>query len=292
MNTNTTDQDTMIIDYGNSNPVCISYGNIKSGKIIIIYTGKYRDSLSVMTTTFDDYHVNNNLVQGERILTNQGRNNKGNMWFTIEVNNATIGIDNGTINWTATQTREWVSGAGTYFDITDDQYKITGSANGIGVNNNSFTMKIIDTLNVDKNNSKEEAISDIYKVLRPGEPPSVDVANEIFTNLFFKSDRYDLSDVGRVKLNNKLQLDCSDNITILRNDDIIAIIRHMLDLKDGKGDVDDIDHLDSETEYGDTNYERYNIDCWIEWKDYFQTGKNDNQLVTKARKLSTVMSVF
>lgn len=54
----------------------------------------------------------------------------------------------------------------------------------------------------------------------------------------------------------------------------------------------DIDHLDSETEYGDTNYERYNIDCWIEWKDYFQTGKNENQLVTKARKLSTVMSVF
>tara|TARA_Y100000590_G_scaffold47153_1_gene49949 strand:+ start:491 stop:4582 length:4092 start_codon:yes stop_codon:yes gene_type:complete len=102
---------------------------------------------------------------------------------------------------------------------------------------------LIDTLNVDKNNSKEEAINDIYKVLRPGEPPSFEVANEIFTNLFFKSERYDLSDVGRVKLNNKLQLQCSDNITILRNDDIIAIIKHMLDLKDGKGEVDDIDHL-------------------------------------------------
>ena len=102
---------------------------------------------------------------------------------------------------------------------------------------------IIDTLNLDKNNTKEEAVNDIYKVLRPGEPPSFDVANEIFTNLFFKSERYDLSDVGRVKLNDKLRLKCSDDVTILRNDDILAIIQHMLDLKDGKGEVDDIDHL-------------------------------------------------
>ena len=102
---------------------------------------------------------------------------------------------------------------------------------------------MIDTLNIDKNNSKVEAINDIYKVLRPGEPPSFEVANEIFNKLFFTSDRYDLSDVGRVKLNNKLQLKCSADITILRNDDIIAIIKHMLDLKDGKGEVDDIDHL-------------------------------------------------
>jgi len=102
---------------------------------------------------------------------------------------------------------------------------------------------IIDTLNIDKNNSKEEAINDIYKVLRPGEPPSFEVANEIFNNLFFKSDRYDLSDVGRVKLNDKLHLKCNDDITILRNEDIVAIIKHMVDLKDGKGEVDDIDHL-------------------------------------------------
>jgi DNA-directed RNA polymerase, beta subunit/140 kD subunit len=102
---------------------------------------------------------------------------------------------------------------------------------------------LIDTLNVDKNNSKVEAINDIYRVLRPGEPPSFDVANEIFNKLFFTSERYDLSDVGRVKLNNKLHLKCNDDITILRNDDIVAIIKHMLDLKDGKGEVDDIDHL-------------------------------------------------
>jgi len=102
---------------------------------------------------------------------------------------------------------------------------------------------LIDTLNIDKNNTKEEAVNDIYKVLRPGEPPSFEIAKEIFNGLFFKSERYDLSEVGRVKLNNKLQLKCNDDVTILRNDDIIAIIKHMLDLKDGKGDVDDIDHL-------------------------------------------------
>ena len=102
---------------------------------------------------------------------------------------------------------------------------------------------IMDTLNIDKNNSKEEAINDIYKMLRPGEPPTFDIAKEIFNNLFFKSERYDLSDVGRVKLNSKLKLQCSEETTILRDDDIVAIIRHMLDLRDGKGEVDDIDHL-------------------------------------------------
>jgi len=102
---------------------------------------------------------------------------------------------------------------------------------------------LIDTLNMDKNESKQEAINDIYKVLRPGEPPTFDIAKEIFNNLFFKSERYDLSEVGRVKLNNKLHLKCNDDVTILRNDDIIAIIKHMLELKDGKGEVDDIDHL-------------------------------------------------
>ncbi len=102
---------------------------------------------------------------------------------------------------------------------------------------------VIDTLNVDKNQSKEDAINDIYKVLRPGEPPTFDIAKEIFSNLFFKSERYDLSDVGRVKLNSKLNLQCSEDTTILRNDDIVAIIRHIVDLRDGKGEVDDIDHL-------------------------------------------------
>ena len=95
----------------------------------------------------------------------------------------------------------------------------------------------------DKNENKNDAITEIYKVLRPGEPPTIEIATQIFNNLFFSSDRYDLSDVGRVKMNSRLDLTCSDKITILRNDDILAIIKKMLDLRDGKDEVDDIDHL-------------------------------------------------
>ncbi len=95
----------------------------------------------------------------------------------------------------------------------------------------------------DKNETKNDAITEIYKVLRPGEPPTIEIATQIFNNLFFSSDRYDLSDVGRVKMNSRLELTCSDKITILRNDDILSIIQKMLDLRDGKDEVDDIDHL-------------------------------------------------
>ncbi len=102
---------------------------------------------------------------------------------------------------------------------------------------------LLTTIFNDKNNTKDEAITEIYKMLRPGEPPTIEIATQIFNNLFFSSDRYDLSDVGRVKMNSRLNLECSDKITILRNDDIIAIIHKMLDLRDGKDEVDDIDHL-------------------------------------------------
>ena len=102
---------------------------------------------------------------------------------------------------------------------------------------------LLQTVFNDKNQTKNDAITEIYKILRPGEPPTVDIANQIFQNLFFSSERYDLSDVGRVKMNSRLNLKCSDKITILRNDDILAIVKKMLDLRDGKDEVDDIDHL-------------------------------------------------
>ena len=102
---------------------------------------------------------------------------------------------------------------------------------------------LLTTVFNDKNNTRDEAITEIYKMLRPGEPPTIEIATQIFNNLFFSSERYDLSDVGRVKMNSRLNLECSDKITILRNDDIIAIIHKMLELRDGKDEVDDIDHL-------------------------------------------------
>jgi len=102
---------------------------------------------------------------------------------------------------------------------------------------------LLNTILNDKNENKNDSITEIYKVLRPGEPPTIEIASQIFNNLFFSSDRYDLSDVGRVKMNSRLNLSCSDKITILRNDDIISIVKKMLDLRDGKDEVDDIDHL-------------------------------------------------
>ena len=102
---------------------------------------------------------------------------------------------------------------------------------------------LLHTLLNDKNENRNDAITEIYKMLRPGEPPTLEIATQIFNNLFFTSERYDLSDVGRVKMNSRLNLNCSDKITILRNDDIIAIVKKMLDLRDGKDEVDDIDHL-------------------------------------------------
>ena len=84
---------------------------------------------------------------------------------------------------------------------------------------------LLHTLLNDKNEGRNDAITEIYKMLRPGEPPTLEIATQIFNNLFFTSERYDLSDVGRVKINSRLNLNCSDKITILRNDDIIAIVK-------------------------------------------------------------------
>ena len=102
---------------------------------------------------------------------------------------------------------------------------------------------IRNTLTVDKNMTREDALFDIYRVMRPGEPPTLDTAQSMFQSLFFDSERYDLSAVGRVKMNMRLDLDAPDTMRILRKEDIIAVIRTLLDLRDGKGEIDDIDHL-------------------------------------------------
>ena len=102
---------------------------------------------------------------------------------------------------------------------------------------------IRNTLAVDKNMTREDALFDIYRVMRPGEPPTIDTAQSMFNSLFFDSERYDLSAVGRVKMNMRLDLDVDDTVRILRKEDIIAVVRTLLDLRDGKGEIDDIDHL-------------------------------------------------
>ena len=102
---------------------------------------------------------------------------------------------------------------------------------------------IRNTLSVDKNMTREDALFDIYRVMRPGEPPTLDTAQNMFQSLFFDSERYDLSAVGRVKMNMRLDLDAPDTMRVLRKEDIISVIRTLVDLRDGKGEIDDIDHL-------------------------------------------------
>ncbi|HMM15860.1 MAG TPA: DNA-directed RNA polymerase subunit beta, partial [Parvibaculum sp.] len=108
------------------------------------------------------------------------------------------------------------------------------------VNTGAF---IRNTLAVDKCTNRDQALIDIYRVMRPGEPPTPETGEALFQSLFFDPERYDLSAVGRVKMNMRLNLDAEDTVRVLRKEDIIAVIRTLVDLRDGKGEIDDIDNL-------------------------------------------------
>jgi DNA-directed RNA polymerase subunit beta len=99
------------------------------------------------------------------------------------------------------------------------------------------------TLKVDKAEDRDMALDAIYRVMRPGEPPTRETAEALFAGLFFDAERYDLSAVGRVKLNMRLNLDAPDDYTTLRNEDLLAVVKTLVGLKDGKGEIDDIDNL-------------------------------------------------
>ncbi|NGX96606.1 MAG: DNA-directed RNA polymerase subunit beta, partial [Candidatus Afipia apatlaquensis] len=102
---------------------------------------------------------------------------------------------------------------------------------------------IRNTLAVDKNESRQDSLFDIYRGMRPGEPPTLETAEAMFNSLFFDSERYDLSAVGRVKMNMRLELKAEDTVRVLRKDDILAVVRTLVELRDGKGEIDDIDNL-------------------------------------------------
>ncbi len=99
------------------------------------------------------------------------------------------------------------------------------------------------TMAADKNLNRDTALMDIYRVMRPGEPPTVEAASTLFDQLFFDGERYDLSAVGRVKMNMRLDLDAEDTQRTLRKEDIVACIKALVELRDGHGEIDDIDHL-------------------------------------------------
>ncbi|MGZ3304610.1 MAG: DNA-directed RNA polymerase subunit beta, partial [Asticcacaulis sp.] len=99
------------------------------------------------------------------------------------------------------------------------------------------------TLRIDKNSSREDALFDIYRVMRPGEPPTIEAAEAMFNSLFFDLERYDLSSVGRVKMNMRLEQQVADDVRVLRKDDILTILKILVGLRDGRGEIDDIDNL-------------------------------------------------
>ncbi|MDA5193048.1 DNA-directed RNA polymerase subunit beta [Govanella unica] len=102
---------------------------------------------------------------------------------------------------------------------------------------------IRNTMLADKVHGYEHALAEIYRVMRPGEPPTKETAEALFKGLFFDSERYDLSAVGRVKINMRLGLDVADNVRVLEKNDILSVVKTLVDLKDGRGEIDDIDHL-------------------------------------------------
>ena len=103
---------------------------------------------------------------------------------------------------------------------------------------------IRNTLAVDKNSNRDDALVDIYRVMRPGEPPTPETAEALFRGLFFDSNRYDLSAVGRVKMNMRLGFeDVPDHIRVLRKEDLLRTVKILNELKDGRGQIDDIDNL-------------------------------------------------
>ena len=102
---------------------------------------------------------------------------------------------------------------------------------------------ISDTLRIDTTTTQLEALVEIYRMMRPGEPPTKDAAETLFNNLFFSSDRYDLSAVGRMKFNRRIGREEIEGAGVLSKEDIIEVLKTLVDIRNGKGVVDDIDHL-------------------------------------------------
>ena len=117
------------------------------------------------------------------------------------------------------------------------------SLNILFIDNVHYLPSLRDTLLTDKVSTQDEALLEIYKKLRPGEPPTVSAAKDLFNGLFFDPKRYDLSPVGRLKLNKRLNIEVPLGTRVLTDNDIVEIVRYLFNLRTGRGEVDDIDHL-------------------------------------------------
>ena len=142
---NTADQDTIHINFGTTN--CTGNdGRQRRGEILVYYSGRYRDSASTHTITFNNYFVDDNQVLGTKTVTNNGHNAAGHLVYSINVSGQIILANNGgTITWNSQRQREWTQGESTLI-WSDDVYSITGSASGTGANGHNFTVTITNPL--------------------------------------------------------------------------------------------------------------------------------------------------
>jgi hypothetical protein len=137
----------MTIDFGEENCLCID-GKYRRGKILISFTGRYRHAGTVITTTFDNFFVNDKSVGGTKVVTNMGLNENNNMYFTIEVQGIIQREDGNSFTWNSSRVREWIQGADTH-NRWDDIYLITGTANGTRPNGLTWDREIIIPLRVE-----------------------------------------------------------------------------------------------------------------------------------------------
>lgn len=134
------------VDFGTSNCYCLD-GRNRRGKVIATYTGKYRESGTIVNFTLENYYVDDNKIEGTKTITNQGLNQTGNRVYKIVVNGAITKANNGgTFTWASTRYREWKAGAATALNILDDVYGITGNASGTTVEGKEYTISITQEL--------------------------------------------------------------------------------------------------------------------------------------------------
>lgn len=137
----------LTINYGTTNCLCFD-GKYRRGKILVSYTGHYRDSGSTHTISFDDYYVNDYKVDGNQTVTNNGDNSNGNLTFSININSTITDTTGKTLAYKSMRTREWVAGESTWglHGWSDDIYSITGSASGTTFNGASYSAEITSPL--------------------------------------------------------------------------------------------------------------------------------------------------
>jgi hypothetical protein len=137
----------LTIDFGEENCLCHD-GKYRRGKIIMTFNGRYHQPGTIITHGFEDYFVNDNSVEGTKVVTNMGENDNGNMYFTIEVVGVVQKEDGSTFSWNSSRVREWIQGSDTP-NRWDDIYLITGTASGIRPNGLTWEREIMTALRVE-----------------------------------------------------------------------------------------------------------------------------------------------